>query len=1012
MKKIFGALLVLALTFACFFTFVSCGKCTHRDADDDGKCDKCEESFTDGNEPSGECTHRDADDDGKCDACGKDFTDGAETVYVVKDGVTSYKIVYASEESVSRPAASELRAIIVMGYVDSGEMSYVDDTSEEVALEILFGKTNRQLSQELAAKVDEKNTGKNLVWGYAERDGKIAFYANSTEARNRGFDELLEILTANDGEISVPKGMWVIKEVTEAELEQEKADAEAEAERLHQEKIDETRDLIEAIKKNFGALPKFPQDYGIPPIVPTTGEHPRIWVKEGDLAQIIANLEHSENLANYRKVKSKADVTYDGKLPAPTTTTYNYSADGLAKIESLAFMYLVTGDKLYGYRAILATKNYLKTLVITDDLAEKRYYAGACMYVFSEVYDWCNDLLTAQDKKYIVEGVCNVLGPHFEIGVPPAGQGSVSGHGTGAQLLRNWISFSIAVYDDYPEIYNNVVGRFFEQFLDAPNWYYQSGVNFQGSAYGPGKTELNVISELIMHNMSGQYMYDVSFQPVAYSFIHYLRPDGQAIRVGDDYNQRAGSTYGLATYGRLAFFCASLYEDPHLKAWASSLTKDFSSLGWSGEMSLTPVTFLILNKPWIEYTAEDAFNIPKVNYNGSPTGAITARSDWNNQNAWMTYTKIGEALANNHEHKDAGSFQVYYKGILAMTSSCYEYYYRDNYGTLLDFAYGKQSISKNCLLIFNHEYPAAINNGAARWVNSGGQRFRGEVNTEPSTLAAWLERSTSHQAKVLGHDYATENGSAAYAYISGDLTNAYDDITVDNVVRSTITMATGNDAHPMVFMVYDRITAKKPTYRKTFLLHTPEEPKIDGKYVTITNTERGNNGKLVNCTLLPEKINTSVIGGDGKRFFVEWHNVADEHRPTDPDWDRQEIGWGRVEISPAEYNLTDNFLNVMYVGDADKNEEYVESKLVRCDTHEGACCLGTLALFSKTTSPVTDDVVFTLDNLTNCHVTGLAEGRWQVYENGKKTFVCDVTKESTVAVFAVSSGNIKLEFCK
>lgn len=225
-------------------------------------------------------------------------------------------------------------------------------------------------------------------------------------------------------------------------------------------------------------------------------------------------------------------------------------------------------------------------------------------------------------------------------------------------------------------------------------------------------------------------------------------------------------------------------------------------------------------------------------------------------------------------------------------------------------------------------------------------------------------------------------------------------------------MATGNDAHPMVFMVYDRITAKKPTYRKTFLLHTPEEPKIDGKYVTITNTERGNNGKLVNCTLLPEKINTSVIGGDGKRFFVEWHNVADEHRPTDPDWDRQEIGWGRVEISPAEYNLTDNFLNVMYVGDADKNEEYVESKLVRCDTHEGACCLGTLALFSKTTSPVTDDVVFTLDNLTNCHVTGLAEGRWQVYENGKKTFVCDVTKESTVAVFAVSSGNIKLEFCK
>ena len=214
MKKISGAILVLALTFACFFTLVSCGgKCTHRDVDDDGKCDKCEESFTDGNEPSGECTHRDADDDGKCDACGEDFTDGAETVYVVKDGATSYKIVYAVEDAVSQHAAVELRSIIVMSYMDSGAIGYGNDTVAETAFEILFGKTNRQLSQDLAAKVDEKNTGKNLVWGYAERDGKIAFYATSTEARNRGFDEFLEILTANDGEISVPKGMWVIEEI-------------------------------------------------------------------------------------------------------------------------------------------------------------------------------------------------------------------------------------------------------------------------------------------------------------------------------------------------------------------------------------------------------------------------------------------------------------------------------------------------------------------------------------------------------------------------------------------------------------------------------------------------------------------------------------------------------------------------------------------------------------------------------------------------------------------------------
>ena len=1011
MKKIFGALLVLALTLACLFAFVSCGgKCTHRDADDDGKCDKCEESFTDGNEPSGECTHRDADDDGKCDACGEDFTNGAETVYVVKDGVTSYKIVYAADESVSRPAASELRAIIVMGYVDSGEMSYVDDTSEEVALEILFGKTNRQLSQELVAKVDEKNTGKNLVWGYAERDGKIAFYATSTEARNRGFDEFLEILTANDSEISVPKGMWVIREVTEAELEQEKADAEAEAERLHQEKIDETRALIEAVRKNFGALPKFPQDYGIPSIVPTVGEHPRIWVKEGDLAQIIANLEHSENLANYNKVKEKADVTYDGKLPAPSTKTYNYSAEGLAKIESLAFMYLVTGDKLYGYSAILATKNYLKTIVITNDLPEKRYYAGACMYVFSEVYDWCNDLLTAQDKKYIVEGVCNVLGPHFEIGVPPEGQGSVTGHGTGAQLLRNWISFSIAVYDDYPEIYNNVVGRFFEQFLDAPNWYYQSGVNFQGSAYGPGKTELNVISELIMHNMSGQYMYDVSFQPVAYSFIHYIRPDGQAIRVGDDYNQR-GSTYGLATYGNLAFFCSSLYEDPHLKAWASKLTNGFKSLGWSGELSLTPVTFLILNKPWIEYTAEDAFNIPKVNYNGSPTGAITARSDWNNQNAWMTYTKIGEALANNHEHKDAGTFQIHYKGILAMTSSCYEYsgYKETGYGTKLDLGYNKQTISKNGLLIFN---PSMANNG--NWIYSGGQSVKSSVTTEFGTLVQWQASQASRQAKTLAHSYKYDNdGNVVYAYISGDITNAYDAETVDYVTRATISIQTNDPEHPLLFLVYDRIISDNASFKKTFLLHTPEAPTVNGNVITITNTEKQNNGvqnngKLTSTTLLPLNPTITEVGGPGREFEVNGEQLWE---PDEKDNKVQEIGWGRLEVSPSVSNKDDTFLHVMYVGDADETAAYIPATLITSETHDGAVSMDKMVFFSK---KPTESLYRTLNfNTTgegnfDYYFNGMSTGAWEVKVNGNVIGKYTVDEGSDLLTFTAPAGELEI----
>ena len=765
---------------------------------------------------------------------------------------------------------------------------------------------------------------------------------------------------------------------------------------------------IDSFFVDFGELPHFPADYATPPILPTKGEHPRLWVKEKDLTLIRENLTHEENLLNFKRVETNADVCFDGVLPPPSLHTYNYDAKDLAKIESLAFMYLITRDELYGRAAILASKNYLNTIIITDEFHDKRYFAGAAMYVISEVYDWCHSLLSDRDKEQLVTGCVNNLATLFEIGVPPAGQGAVSGHGTGAQLLRNWMAFCIATYDEYPDIYLNVLGRFFEQYIDAPNFYYKSGINFQGSSYGPGKTVLNILSELLIHNMSGKYLYDFSFKPVVTSFLNYLRPDGEQLRVGDDYMQHSkGRSACNDGYGTLAFFGASLYDDPVFKAWAIDLTDNFRGVAWNGEFKLTPVTFLILNKPWLG--RGDKYSLPTVTYNGSPTGQIIARSSWGDKDAWMTYTKIGEAYAANHEHKDAGAFQIYYKGILAMTSACYEYYYRDLYGSLLDCAYGKQSISKNCLLIYNHEYPAPQNSWDSKWVNSGGQRFRGEANGENGTLARWLEKSTSHQAKVLGHEYALDGASPSYVYISGDITNAYDEITVDDVVRSTMTVATKDPEHPMMFVVYDRITSKKPNYRKTFLLHTPQEPKIDGEYITVTNTERGNNGKLVNRTLLPEKTKVTVIGGDGKRFFVDWHNVADEHRPSDPNWDRQEIGWGRVEISPEEYNLSDRFLNLMYVTDADRDEDYIPSSYIECETHEGVIAFNKVVLFSKTTEKVTSSIEFELESSADCHIAGLSSGEWNLSANGEVFFKCNVTESGTLAVFHAPAGKIKLE---
>ena len=87
-KRILCLFLSLALLVTSFSILTACGEeepapvgpgttCTHRDADDNGKCDLCQADFTDGKDVA-DCQHRDADDNGKCDKCQADFTDGKD----------------------------------------------------------------------------------------------------------------------------------------------------------------------------------------------------------------------------------------------------------------------------------------------------------------------------------------------------------------------------------------------------------------------------------------------------------------------------------------------------------------------------------------------------------------------------------------------------------------------------------------------------------------------------------------------------------------------------------------------------------------------------------------------------------------------------------------------------------------------------------------------------------------------------------------------------------------------
>ena len=267
----------------------------------------------------------------------------------------------------------------------------------------------------------------------------------------------------------------------------------------------------------------------------------------------------------------------------------------------------------------------------------------------------------------------------------------------------------------------------------------------------------------------------------ARTFLQYLRPDGQLLRVGDDFNED-GTSYALGVVDLLAFLTGTYYQDPILKSFAKKGMEGFSSFSLANTV-VSPTMFLILNDP--ELPCAGLEDLPLTWYNGSPLGSVIARSAWNDPNAFQVYMKIGESYSTNHEHKDAGSFQIYYKGILASDSGAY-----DSYFTPEDMAYNKQTISSNALLIFNPEMQD--NDG---WVYSGGQTIQGDANTENLTAAEWLRKRTARQARVLGHDCGAAD-AFRYAYLAGDLTNAYDPETVDQVTRSMLAVSTENPAAP------------------------------------------------------------------------------------------------------------------------------------------------------------------------------------------------------------------------
>ncbi|MGE4565325.1 MAG: hypothetical protein AB7F32_10685, partial [Victivallaceae bacterium] len=718
--------------------------------------------------------------------------------------------------------------------------------------------------------------------------------------------------------------------------------------------------------------------YPAPKITPPAG-HPRLMVNAEALKEIRRNLAVGENKPVWDRVRKLAATPVSGALdPAKNTSLYGvYDEPTLYAIQARAFLYLVNGDEKAGREAVKAMTDFLRTVNFKEHFQDVTRQMGFTIYCAALVYDWCYPLMTAADREFFIartEAICGQM----EIGFPPLRQGNVTGHAGEAQLFRDLLAIGIAAYDENPNMYRVAAGRFFSEMVEPRNYFYQSGRHHQGNAYGPYRFMWEVYAGWIFRRMTGDEVYSKDLGKMVNAWIFPRLPDGGLLPDGDNFLRNG-------TYMR--FQPALLYtytycKDPRAKGEFLRQQGANYALG-------DPVTFLLLNDPALPVNMKFD-DLPLSHYFPYPLPAMIARSGWGFGRAAdpvVVEMKGAGVQYNNHHHMDAGSFQIYHRGLLAADPGQYK-----GYGTPYDWSYTKQSISHNLMLVYD---PAEKR--AERFHNDGGQIAPNNVS-EPENQRM-IEAKGYKMGQTTAHAIGPDAMLPLYSYLKCDLSKFYS-YRVKDYTRSFAYFNTSNPAQPGVLVVFDRVVSTKPEFRKSWIFNSYRKPEVKADAVKVTLKESGYDGEMAIIPLLPEKANRKIEAVEALTFNGKTFKAPVELDISANPW--------RTEITPVKPALEDLFLTVMPIGKADN---------FKVEKVEGANYVG--AAFGKTlvtfgTKPGLIDRTLTVEVKaagTQLLLTDLAAGEWQVKVGGAVLGRGEVKPDdNTLFVVADRAGSYQFTF--
>lgn len=755
--------------------------------------------------------------------------------------------------------------------------------------------------------------------------------------------------------------------------------------------------------------------------------HPRIIINRDLNPQALKNKANGSMINDFNSLKGKLDNSI---------TTWNLCDQSenslISTVYAFGYMYQMTGDSKYADKLI---DNYLLACSWGSGNTDEPAFGLEAAAIS---FDWVYDRIVARDsstpglKQQIINKikskyntladddnffrqeireadfhnyVTEIINSYLTAGLALSGEDAAAP----AMISRGWGMLAQG-YDFQPTAFGETVQFKLKASIDMTD----GAINWEGSGYWR-----NAVPEILRAieaydtatNRESNIWQNLFANTInaGYYKIYTLRPDKTMPGLGDS---NTGTTLSWKDNFGLVILL-DRFKDGYIKQLIDGNTD------WYGGYGTGSVFKLLFYDP----------NIPVKPFNGLPPSRqfgrdIVMRSGWGPSDTFMTFSAGFSGVY--HNHLDDNSFTIFKNADLA-TDGGYDgsseaNSYRNNYF--------KRTIAHNAITVFDSDEIWRDTNTIVL-SNDGGQRWTFRRYNPPFAANEYginrLWSGTILFDPQYQELFVTANkifeSQQAYDYIKSDATKAYTNqwSGQGSNTNNRVSKAQREFVYlrPNYVIVFDKVTSTNVNFKKSWLLHSLNAPKIkqNNNWVTpsagITDYNnaseiRINNGagQLFVKNLLPLNSEIQTIGGSGHEGWVNGQNYWYSGVSSS-------AGKWRFEIKPVLNQTADIFLNILYPANSTVNSMPATTRIdASSGNMTGALILDSLSpcivMFNKKDTPVSEAVynaTYTANLKGNHLISGLIPNTvYKIYQNGVK-LAEKISSDKGIVYFGANGGS-------